>query len=146
MGLAIRELLSAPGYSMQRRCQAAIHEKYLREQPVGSCMLLPAPVTNVFDELAYSPSMTVPEDCSGARNPSLAFPGLLTAICQHNASAVDPTRSVVITSLCTGYGRVAGGNAAGRMHLAYAMIFEPQSVRGWPEIWSLQEKLHVYIK
>lgn len=144
--LAIREMLSAPGDSMQRRCRAAIHEKYLGEQPVGTCMLLPAPVTDVFDWLAYAPTMTVPEDCSGTRNPYLAFRGMLTAICQHNASAPDPIRSVVTTSLCTGYGRVSGENAAAQMRLAYAAIFEPQPVMGWPEIQSLQEELHVYIK
>ena len=144
--LAIRDMLSAPGDSMQQRCHTAINEKFFGEQPVGTCMLVPAPKTDVFDWLAYAPTMTVPEDCSRTRNAYLAFRSLLMSVCQHNASAAEPLRSVFTTSLCTGSGCMSSENAAAQMRLAYAAMFEARPVLRWPEIQNLQLKLHANIK
>ncbi|KAK9846032.1 hypothetical protein WJX84_001388 [Apatococcus fuscideae] len=67
----VREMLSPPPArtSVQAKCQEAISEQFMGEQPVGTCMLLPARVTDVFDWLAYAPTMVVPEDCRGVKSP-----------------------------------------------------------------------------
>ena len=139
----IREMLSSPEVSMRQRCQEAIAEQSMGEQPVGTCLLLPAPVTDVFDWLAYAPTMVVPEDCRRTRNPYLAFRSMLTALLKHNATSAEPIRSVVVTSLCTGSGSVSDHDAANQMRLAYASVFEPPIKLDWPEVlefeWKLQQ-------
>lgn len=108
---AIRKMLSSPGDSVQPRCQAVIAEQFLGEQPVGTCTLIPAPMTEVFDWLAYAPTMVIPEDCRGTRNPDLAFRSLLTTQLRHNASSAEPIRSMAVTSLCTASGNVSDDDA-----------------------------------
>ncbi|KAK9838008.1 hypothetical protein WJX74_009522 [Apatococcus lobatus] len=138
---AVREMLSSPGVSMQAKCQEAIAEQFMGEQPVGTCILVPAPVKNVFDWLAYAPTMVVPEDCRGTRNPYLAFRSLLTTLLRHNASTSEPIRSVIATSMCTGSGGVSHHDAANQMRLAYANVFEAPTRIVWPSVLQFQRDL-----
>lgn len=143
---AIREMLSSPEDSVQARCQAVIAEQFLGEQPVGTCTLIPAPVTEVFDWLAYAPTMVVPEDCRGTRNPYLAFRSLLTTVLRHNASSAEPIRSVVITSLCTASGSVSDHDAANQMKLAYSSVFEPPTKPTWSAVLEFQRHLRQFME
>ena len=74
--------------SIEHRCQAAIAEEFAGEQPVGSCLLVPAPATDVFDWMAYIPTMRVPEDVTGTANAYLSFRALLVAVLNYNKANI----------------------------------------------------------
>ncbi len=140
--LYIRNMLSSPEVSMQQRCRAAIAEQFGGEQPVGTCILIPSPVTEVFDWLAYAPTMRVPEDVRATYNAYLAFRAMLNTIIRHNESGADPIRGLVTTSLCTATGLIPAKTMAAQMRLAYDSIFEAHAVE-WPEVLAFHRKLRL---
>lgn len=105
--------------------QLLIRKKYLGEQPVGTCMIIPINqgplIQSKFKYLAHVPTMRVPKDVSNSDNPYLAFRALLTELYHHNNKYND-INTVVMTSFCCGAGKMNPHVSAKQMRLAYDYV------------------------
>lgn len=69
--------------------------------------------------LVYAPTMPVPGSLSSTRNVHAAMLAILNAVADHNASNDEEIRSIVITGLGTGVGRLAPDAATSQMRAAF---------------------------
>lgn len=137
---AINYLMSTPYESMQARSQNYIDEAYYGEQPVGTSILVPS-CNPRYDFLAHTPTMIVPEDVRRTRNPYLAFRALLVTVCRHNEAVMNPIKTVITSSFCTGAGCVSADEAARQMRIAYDSVFVKRIPHEWNAIWAFQKTL-----
>lgn len=106
-----------------------IREQFLGELPVGMAMVVPMPGSR-FPFLIVAPTMRVPADVSKTINAYLAMRAVLVAVSVHNAGNGAPIRTVAISGLCTGVGRMPHGVAAHQMRIAYDNVVDG----GWREV------------
>lgn len=122
--------------------QNEILDKYMGEQPVGTCLLVRSP-RRAFRWLAHAPTMRAPEDVSDTDNAYTAFRALLICIIRHNKTAgpKDLISSVLCTPFCTGTGAMNPHVAAKQMHLAYTRVANPPTALSWSVVGETRRQL-----
>jgi len=118
------------GLALQAEVQRRIIHEYAGEQPVGTCMLVPATRAGVQKWVAHTPTMRVPKDINGTENVYQAMKAMLMAVQKHNEN--NPG-SHIGTVVCCGLGTLSGSmpleKAARQMALAYAYFVLPRPQR-----------------
>ena len=122
---------------MQDRVQQALLDSFQGEQPVGTCLILPAFAS--ADYIAYAPTMRVPQNSAKTYNAYLAFRAVLLAVVKYRPKI----KTVVCTAFCTGAGYMPPNTAAAQMRLAWDSVFAPDSSPRpeWRHIGEFDRKL-----
>ena len=133
----IAELLSSHSCGIEREVRAAISDQFGGEQPVGTCIILPAPT--LADLIAYCPTMRSPMDVQGTNNAYLAFRALMFE-CRRHRPRIG---TVICSGFCTGVGAMPGPVAAAQMRMAWDAVFHGPSVPrpDWTHIISTHRRL-----
>jgi O-acetyl-ADP-ribose deacetylase (regulator of RNase III) len=124
------------------RVQRIISDRYMSEQPVGTCLLVPTYHPKI-KFVAHTPTMKVPEDVSETINAYLAFRALLVEVLWHNKNnKKEEIKSVACTPFCTSSGSMSYKKCAKQMKAAYDSVFVklPQ-VTDWKLLHEAHRKL-----
>lgn len=157
----INTYLSSPDERMHTVVKRAIASRYLGEQPVGTCLLVPSLRPSAAGYLAHAVTMRVPQDVSDTLNSYTALRSALVEIVRHNARlSVDlrihnsrthnsrsdtKIRTIVCPLLCTGAGGMDVVTSARQMRRAWDAVFGQDAVleplSDWQRIWARERAL-----
>jgi len=126
------------GDQLMRRVQRRIHDEFLGEQPVGTCIIVETGNAN-HPFLAHTPTMRIPMRIAKTDNVYQAMWAMLVAVHMHNKRSDRPINTVACPGLGTATGRVPFDQAARLMALAYRNSLEPPKKLNWP-IAQLRQK------
>ena len=105
----------------QEAITARIQSELLGELPVG--MAIVVPMQNMrLPFVVAAPTLRVPEDAAHKLNAYLAMRASLVAVHQHNQQSEAPIRTLAVSGLCTGVGRMPCAVAARQMRTAYDAV------------------------
>lgn len=114
----------------QKALQNMIREQFVGEMPVGIASIISMNQSH-FPFLIVAPTMRIPCNVSESINAYLAMRGILVAVLKYNQeNRTQPIKSVAITGLCTGVGRVSFQNSAEQMRVAYNNVY----LKGWEKV------------
>ena len=102
----------------QEAIAAAIAYQFFGELPVGMALVVTLPGRSPKFVVA-APTMRTPSDVANTLNAYHAFRAALVAILKHNSIDEDTIRSVAVSGLCTGVGKMPCAVAAHQMRAAY---------------------------
>ena len=119
------------GVQLMRRVQDHILQEYLGEQPIGTSFIIETGDPK-HPFVAHTPTMRVPMAISTTDNVYAAMWAMMLAVRRHNHSSSARIRTVACPGLGTATGRVAPGEAARQMALAYQWHVRPLAVIDWP--------------
>ena len=112
------------GLALQDEVQRRILDEYAGEQPVGTCLLVPARRGGLLQYVAHTPTMRIPMDLEGTENVYQAMRAMLIRVQKHNEVHHD-----IGTVSCCGLGALSGKlpleKVAKQMALAYAYFILP---------------------
>jgi O-acetyl-ADP-ribose deacetylase (regulator of RNase III) len=112
---------------ISEKVKKIIQFRYGGEQPVGTCFIVPVEnnqmTTGNYKYLAHTPTMRIPKDVSNTDNAYIAFRALLTELFDHNRQYND-INTIVMTSFCSGAGKMSPTQAAQQMRLAFDYVTE----------------------
>lgn len=113
------------GLGLQDEVQRRIIDDYAGEQPIGTCLLVPAHRNGILQYVAHTPTMRIPMDISETENVYQAMRAMLMRVHKHNEIHHDIGRVA-----CCGLGALTGGmpleRVAQQMALAYAYFILPR--------------------
>lgn len=118
------------GEQLMERVQHRIRNKYLGEQPIGTCFI-EATGNPDYPFLAHAPTMRLPGIIAGTGNVYAATWGALLSVYRHNVEMEEQIRTVVFPAMGTGYGNVPFEEAARQMAVAYQHYLEPPHRLDW---------------
>jgi O-acetyl-ADP-ribose deacetylase (regulator of RNase III) len=120
------------GQQLMDQVQRRILDDYLGEQPIGTAFL-EATGTPSRPWIAHAPTMRVPGGIDGTDRVYAATWGALVAIERHSRHH-DPITTVAMPAMGTGFGGVAGSEAARQMAAAYRHFLDPPTTLDWDVI------------
>lgn len=119
------------GDDLMARVQHRIMDEYWGEQPVGTAFVMPTGDRSI-PFLCHAPTMRVPGNIEGTDKVYAATWAALLAIMAHNRQHRDtPIEVVALPALGTGFGGVAGIEAARQMAAAYRHLLDPPHRLDW---------------
>jgi O-acetyl-ADP-ribose deacetylase (regulator of RNase III) len=112
-------------WGLQDRLRKLIEEHHGGELLVGQAMVMPTGSAR-FRYVIVAPTMRVPSNVSGTVNAYLAMRAVLLAAEAHNRAmqgrAAERIKSLAVSGLCTGTGKMPAERAAYQMWMAYRSI------------------------
>ena len=117
------------GQQLMDRVQAQILERYLGEQPVGTCMLVETGHAE-HKWLAHAPTMRVPMDIRGTDNVYYAMLAVMRTVVLANRDGAA-IQHVACPGLGTGYGRMGAEETARQMRAAYDVLLRVPARLTW---------------
>jgi O-acetyl-ADP-ribose deacetylase (regulator of RNase III) len=124
LDLAIRGRL---GFDIQTKVQRVILERHHGELPVGAAEVVETGHPR-WPHLVVAPTMRVPESIAQTTNAYVAFRAALLAIRRYNERHGARIRSVVVSGLGTGVGRMDARKCAAQMRLAFDQVRKPARI------------------
>ncbi len=106
----------------QKAAQELIQKRFMGEMPVGMANIIPMHQAH-FPFLILAPTMRIPCNVGQSINAYLAMRAILVAVLQYNNLEKQTIKSVAISGLCTGVGRMSYQEAAEQMRVAYNNIY-----------------------
>ncbi len=146
----INTFLSSPYERMHTTVKRAIATRYLGEQPVGTCLLVPSLRRQAAGWLAHAVTMRVPQDVSDTLNSYTALRSALVEVFRHNNSAcTDEAKTnknittILCPLLCTGAGGMDVATSARQMRRAWESVYGGDHVplSDWQQIWASERAL-----
>jgi O-acetyl-ADP-ribose deacetylase (regulator of RNase III) len=112
-------------WGLQDRLRKLIEQHHGGELLVGQAMVMPTGSAR-FRYVIVAPTMRVPADVGGTVNAYLAMRAILLAAEAHNramqARTPERIKSLAVSGLCTGIGKMPPDRAAYQMWMAYRSI------------------------
>jgi O-acetyl-ADP-ribose deacetylase (regulator of RNase III) len=119
------------GLELMDRVQAMIIERYLGEQPIGTCEIVETG-NPAHPFLAHTPTMRIPMRIASTDYAYTAMWAMLVAIEHHNRTSDRKIHTVACPGLGTATGGMAPAEAARQMALAYRWFLDRPRMISWP--------------